>query len=128
MALSKYTILVTDCILTDLLLLKILLKQAHCHLLTATNGIHALQQARQVHPDLILLDIHMPEMNGFEVAAAMQSEEDTRHIPILYVVDMGDYPVFTPDGKVLSQEEYIEKPFNMRQLVKRILQRVVAKN
>lgn len=49
----------------------------------------------------------MPGLNGFEVAAALQTQEDTRNIPILYVADMGDYPIFAPDGRVLSPNEYI---------------------
>ena len=129
MALSKYTILVADYIPTDMLLFKILLAQAHCRLLTATDGQDALRQAAEQHPDLILIDFYMPGMSGFEVADLLQGKEETRQIPILYVVNMGDCPVFTPDGKVLSQEEYVEKPFDMRQLVKRILQRLaVAKS
>ena len=124
MALSKYTILVANCIPTDMLLFNVLLKQAHCHLLTATDGHDALHQAQETHPDLILLDLYMPGMSGFEVANALAQQEDTRKIPILYVIDMGDYPVFTPDGRLLTQKEYIEKPFHMHQLVKRILQRL----
>jgi two-component system sensor histidine kinase/response regulator len=126
MALSKYTILVANCIPTDMLLFKVLLKRAHCHLLTATDGRDALHQAEREHPDLILLDLYMPEMNGFEVASVLAQQEETRHIPILYVVDMGEYPFFTPGGRMLTQEEYIEKPFCMQQLVKRILQRLAG--
>ena len=124
MSLSKYTILVADYIPTDMLLFKILLKQAHCRLLTATDGPHVIRKAKENHPDLILLDIHMPGLDGFEVAAVLQAGEDTRNIPILYVADLGDYPVLTPEGKFLSREEYIEKPFDIGTLVKRILQRL----
>lgn len=124
MALSRYTILVADYIPTDMLLLKILLQQAHCRLFTATDGIHALEQARKIHPDLILLDVHLPEINGFEVAAALQNEESTRNIPILYVADMGDYPILTPEDRMLEKDEYIEKPYKIRGLVKRILKRL----
>lgn len=124
MALSRYTILVADYIPTDMLLLKILLQQAHCRLFTATDGIHALEQARKIHPDLILLDVHLPEINGFEVAAALQNEESTRNIPILYVADMGDYPILTPEDRMLEKDEYIEKPYKSRGLVKRILKRL----
>lgn len=124
MALSRYTILVADYIPTDMMLFKILLQQAHCRLLTATDGVHVLEQVEKKHPDLILLDVRMPVMNGFEVAAALQSEESTRNIPILYVVDMGDYPILTPEGRVLGKEEYIEKPYEIRGLVKRILKRL----
>ena len=121
MALSQYTILVADYIPTDMLLFKILLEQAHCRLLTATNGNSVLTEAKENHPDLILLDVHMPELDGFEIAASLQAEEDTRNIPILYTADMGDYPILTPEGRFLSKEEYIEKPFDIRKLVKRIL-------
>lgn len=124
MSLSKYTILVADYIPTDMLLFNILLKQAHCRLLTATDGPHVIRKAKENHPDLILLDIHMPGLDGFEVAAVLQAGEDTRNIPILYVADLGDYPVLTPEGKFLSREEYIEKPFDIGTLVKRILQRL----
>lgn len=127
MALSKYTILIADYIPTDMLLFKILLKQAHCSLLTATNGQHALELARSEHPDLILLDVKMPQLNGFEIASALQKEDTTKSIPILYVADMSDYPIFTPDGKVLLEEDYIGKPFGTKQLVKRILQRLDMK-
>lgn len=128
MALSKYTILVIDYIPTDMMLFKILLKQAHCNLLTSGNGLHALDIIKQKHPDLILLDVNMPGLNGFEVAKILQKDSSTCQIPILYIIDMGDYPVFTPNGKLLSSEEYIEKPYDMRQLVARILQRLKDKN
>lgn len=65
MALSKYTILIADYIPTDMLLFKILLKQAHCRLLTATDADTALILAKNQHPDLILLDVNMPDLNGF---------------------------------------------------------------
>lgn len=124
MALSQYTILVADYIPTDMLLFKIMLKRAHCRLLTATDGMDALKQAKEKKPDLILLDVHMPEMNGFEIAAALQKEENTRSIPILFVADQGDYPIFTPEGRVLSEQEYIGKPFDTSMLVKRILEQL----
>ena len=124
MALSEYTILVADYIPTDMLLFKILLEQAHCRLLTTTHSCNILQKARESRPDLILLDIRMPGLDGFEVAAILQAEEATRNIPILYVVNTGDYPIFMPDGRALSDKEYREKPFGMQQLVKRILQKL----
>lgn len=124
MALSKYTILVADYISTDILLFKILLQQAHCHLLTASTGAKTLELAKKKHPDLILLDIDMPDMSGFEIEAALKSEDEMRDIPILFVVDMGDYPIVLPNGKILSKEEYIEKPYDLRLLVKRILKRL----
>lgn len=124
MALSKYTILVADYISTDMLLFKILLQQEHCHLLTASTGAKTLELAKKKHPDLILLDINMPDMSGFEIEEALKCEDEMRDIPILFVVDMGDYPIVLPNGKILSKEEYIEKPYDLRLLVKRILKRL----
>jgi CheY-like chemotaxis protein len=122
MALSKYTILVADYIPTDMMLLKIQLNRLHSRLLFATDGFDVLRQVEKKRPDLILMDLYMPEISGFEVADVLAQQEYTRKIPIIYIVNMGDYPIYTPDGRLLSQKEYIEKPFDMRQLVKRILQ------
>ncbi|WP_178794643.1 response regulator [Bacteroidaceae bacterium] len=122
MALSKYTILVADYIPTDMMLLKIQLNRLHSRLLFATDGFDVLRQVEKKRPDLILMDLYMPGISGFEVADVLAQQEYTRKIPIIYIVNMGDYPIYTPDGRLLSQKEYIEKPFDMRQLVKRILQ------
>ena len=122
MALSKYTILVADYIPTDMMLLKIQLNRLHSRLLFATDGFEVIASSRKKCPDLILMDLYMPEISGFEVADVLAQQEYTRKIPIIYIVNMGDYPIYTPDGRLLSQKEYIEKPFDMRQLVKRILQ------
>lgn len=122
MALSKYTILVADYIPTDMMLLKIQLNRLHSRLLFATDGFDVLRQVEKKRPDLILMDLYMPGISGFEVADVLAQQEYTRKIPIVYIVNMGDYPIYTPDGRLLSQKEYIEKPFDMRQLVKRILQ------
>ena len=124
MSLSEYTILVVDIIPTDMLLLTILLKQMHFRVLTATDEAQALEQARQLNPDLILLDIYMPQNSGFKVAEILQNQETTRHIPILYIVDMGEYPIFTPEGQLLSQALCIERPFDMRQLLRIIFRRL----
>jgi len=122
MSLSKYTILVADYIPTDMMLLKIQLNRLHSRLLFATDGFEVLRQVEKKRPDLILMDLYMPGISGFEVADVLAQQEYTRKIPIVYIVNMGDYPIYTPDGRLLSQKEYIEKPFDMRQLVKRILQ------
>ncbi|MCD7927240.1 MAG: response regulator [Bacteroides sp.] len=122
MSLSKYTILVADYIPTDMMLLKIQLNRVHCRSLFATDGFDVLRQVEKKRPDLILMDLYMPGISGFEVADVLAQQEYTRKIPIVYIVNMGDYPIYTPDGRLLSQKEYIEKPFDMRQLVKRILQ------
>lgn len=121
MALSKYTILVVDDIPTNILLLKILLTREHCNVITANSGSHAIALANEKQPDLLLLDIMMPDMSGFEVAEILQKSPETCDIPILYLSAMNDYPV-TPDGHLLKEEDYITKPFDIHQLIQKILQ------
>lgn len=125
MPLSRYTILVVDDIPTNILLLKILLTREHCHVITASDGVHALLLAKEKRPDLLLLNITMPGMNAFEVAEALQKSPDTCNIPILYLSAMTDYPT-DPNGHILEEEEYITQPFDIHYLIQKILQRLKA--
>jgi len=59
-----------------------------CHILEANNGREALDLIRQHHPDLVLLDLMMPELDGFDVLMAMQSDEAIRHIPAIVLTAM----------------------------------------
>ena len=80
---TRFTVLVID---DDALVLGTLtdLLRAHGHrILEATNGRDGLELARAERPDLILVDYHMPEMNGLEVVAALKSETTTRRIPVV---------------------------------------------
>ena len=90
-------------------------------MITANDGAHALALAKEVHPDLLLLDIMMPDMNGFEVAEALHGNPDTSQIPILYLTALGNYPI-EPNGHILKEEEYVTKPFDIHQLIEKILQ------
>ena len=124
MALSKYTILVAEYTPTDMLLLKILLKATHCHLLTTSNSIETLELAKTKCPDLLLLDMNMPEINGIEIAERLRQDEKTKGIPILFMVNSGEYPILTAQGTLLNEKYYIEKPLAMKILVKRIQPRL----
>ena len=69
---SEYTILVVDDVVSNVLLLKVLLTNEKFKVVTANNGKDALVQAAEKQPDLILLDVMMPEMNGFEVSEKLK--------------------------------------------------------
>ena len=73
---SEYTVLVVDDVVSNVLLLKVLLTNEKFKVITAGNGKEALSQAVNARPDLILLDVMMPEMNGFEVAERLKAEVD----------------------------------------------------
>ena len=83
---SEYTVLVVDDVVSNVLLLKVLLTNEKFKVITAGNGKEALSQAVNARPDLILLDVMMPEMNGFEVAERLKADPETQHIPIMAVI------------------------------------------
>ena len=83
---------------------------------TAENGQAALYVARQEKPDLILLDIMMPEMDGFEFIRAFRKESETPVILLTAKLEESDKVI----GLELGADEYITKPFGMRELVARI--------
>ena len=83
---------------------------------TAENGQTALYTARQEKPDLILLDIMMPEMDGFEFIRAFRKESETPIILLTAKLEESDKVI----GLELGADDYITKPFGMRELVARI--------
>jgi len=95
------------------------LKRAGHDVLTALDAESALQQVKQVLPDLILLDWMLPGMSGIELARRLRGEERTRAIPIIMLTARSD-----EQDKILGLEtgadDYITKPFSPRELVARI--------
>ena len=69
---SEYKILIVDDVMSNVLLLKVLLTNEKFNIVTATNGQQALEQVKKENPDLILLDVMMPDMSGFEVAQRLK--------------------------------------------------------
>lgn len=106
---QKPTILIVDDNPENLTVLGELLHQDH-RVLAATSGAGALQLARRVpRPDLILLDVMMPEMNGYQVLAALHASPETREIPIIFTTAMCS----TEDeehGLQLGAADYLTKP------------------
>jgi CheY-like chemotaxis protein len=86
--------------------------------LTATNGIEALDSARENIPDLILLDLMIPVLDGVEVAKRLKSEEETKYIPII-VLTASTHKV-AEKAKECQAEDYITKPFVPEELVEKI--------
>lgn len=87
--------------------------------LTAGDGPKALQLARQHDPDLILLDLMLPGIDGLEVCRTLKSSRETAHIPIIMLTAKGgETDVVT--GLELGADDYVPKPFSMRLLLARI--------
>jgi two-component system alkaline phosphatase synthesis response regulator PhoP len=93
------------------------------NVLLAENGLEGLGLAKDKRPDLILLDINLPGMDGISVCAALRNDSATRHIPILMVTGNGDL-----ESRVKAfdsgADDFIEKPYSVKELVARIHSKV----
>ena len=92
------------------------LRKAHYQVLTASNGRDALNQARQSRPDLILLDLMIPEMDGLEVCRELRK---TSEVPIIMVTARGE-ETDRVIGLELGADDYLCKPFSVRELLARV--------
>ena len=87
--------------------------------LTATNGSEAVTAARELKPDLILMDIMMPVMDGIEATKIVKSDEETKHIPIIMLTASGNRDDIVA-GLEAGAIDYITKPFFMPELKARL--------
>ena len=85
----------------------------------AATGTDALRQAREMRPDVILLDIMVPQLNGWEICRRLKQDRDTHAIPVVMVtgrVEEGDKVL----GFEMGADDYVSKPFSPRELVARV--------
>ena len=87
--------------------------------LTALDGEQALEKARAEHPDLIVLDIMMPKLDGYETCKRLKADEATKRIPVILLSAKGRN-VDQKVGFEVGADDYITKPFSPRKLVERI--------
>lgn len=113
---SGPTVLVVDDERNIVQLAKLYLQNDGYRVETASNGRVALDKAQQVSPDLVLLDLMMPEMDGWEVCRQLRRTGD---VPIIVLTARGD-DVEKVVGLELGADDYITKPFNPRELVARV--------
>ena len=118
-ALAKETILVVDDTLTDLQLLTEILVEKGYSVSCAKNGYEALTIAGNQKLDLILLDINMPDLNGYQVCSKLKADLKTREIPVIFISGVSDIfdkvQAFDFDGV-----DYISKPFEMQEVLARV--------
>ncbi|REL39160.1 DNA-binding response regulator [Rhodohalobacter sp. SW132] len=116
---SAHTILVVDDEQDLLDLIEYNLKKEGFRVLKAENGLEALNTAREQNPDLLLLDIMMPKMDGLEVCEKMRSDAELRHIPIIFLTARGDEKTEV-EGLDLGADDYVTKPISTTKLISRI--------
>lgn len=112
-------VLVVDDILPNVKLLEAKLSNEYYEVLTATNGQEALQKIDQDRPDLVLLDIMMPGMDGFEVCTKIKENPEWAHIPVVMVTALTD----TADkvrGLEAGADDFLSKPINDTALMARV--------
>ena len=116
---SDYSVLIIDDVDANVLLLKLLISKAGYKILTATNGQEAIKLVEENNPDLILLDIMMPIMDGHEVAKKLKEMPDKANIPIIFLSALSSTEDIVKGFK-LGAADYITKPFNKEELLTRI--------
>ncbi len=95
---------------------KILEQRTTYQCITAADGQEAVEKATQERPDLILMDVVMPRMNGFEACKMMRQQQSTRDIPIVLVTTRGEES-YMEAGFQCGCNDYITKPVDGKELV-----------
>ncbi len=113
------TILVVDDVATNRIVMKVKLASACYSVLQATGGRQALIMARREKPDLILLDVMMPDLDGFAVCIALKSDPSTAHIPVIMVTAMADSDARLR-GLQAGADEFLTKPLDEMTLLARV--------
>ena len=113
---SEYKVLIVDDVISNVLLLKVLLTNEKFNIVTAGNGTQALEQVKKEKPDLVLLDVMMPEIDGFEVCRRLRKES---MVPIIMITARGeDYDKIM--GLDIGADDYVIKPFSAPEVMARV--------
>lgn len=120
---SDYKILIVDDVVSNVLLLKILLTNEKFQVCTASNGKMCIEMAKSEHPDLILLDVMMPDLNGFDTAVILKKDPDTLDIPIIFLTALNN-PNDLVKGFQVGANDFLTKPFNKEELVMRVMHQI----
>lgn len=117
---SEYKILIVDDVLSNILLLKILLTKEKYQISTAMGGYEALEKVKENKPDLILLDVMMPDLDGFEVTRQLRSMgAPFSEIPIIFLTALNGTPEIVK-GFQVGGNDFVSKPFSKEELIIRI--------
>lgn len=117
--LSQASILLVDDNLQNLELMQAYLEELPCQLRTAQDGVEAVEKIAEECPDLVLLDVMMPRMSGFEVCQKIKSSDTTRDVVVIMVTalhEVGDFERAVDCGT----NDFITKPVNKLELLTRV--------
>lgn len=120
---NDYKILIVDDVVSNVLLLKILLTNEKFQICTASNGRECIEKAKSERPDLILLDVMMPDLNGFDTAVILKGDPETSNIPIIFLTALNT-PADLVQGFKVGASDFLTKPFNKEELIVRVMQQI----
>ncbi len=119
-------VLVADDDLNAAVLLQHVLERDGYAVEIVRDGLSALEKARDLNPDLILLDVQMPRMNGFEVTTHLREDAETARIPVVFVTAAARDPRDVVQGFQLGADDYIRKPYDYHELLARVASKIRA--
>ena len=119
MTLSNKTVLIAEDGVTISKMLKFLFMSKGCNVSSAKNGIDALEILEKESPDIILLDLKMPEMDGFEFYERLKKDDKNKDIPVI-VLSAFKEEKQKERLKSMGIHDYVEKPFDTAHLVERV--------
>jgi len=122
---SNKTILVVDDSRTQVYATKKTLEEYGFKVITAENGKHGILAARHEKPDLIIMDIVMPEVNGFQATRYLTRHPDTSHIPII-IVSGSTQEADKAWGLKLGARDFLTKPTEPTQLITKVIRQLQA--
>ena len=116
---AEYKILIVDDVYSNVLLLKTLLGREGFNIVYAVSGRETLEKVKTERPDLIMLDVMMPEMDGFEVAGHLKLDPEDAEIPIIFLTALND-SASVVKGFQLGASDFISKPFRREEMLIRV--------
>ena len=116
---SKPALLIVDDTPTNLEILVDFFAEAGFEVYVATSGEHALKQVNDVTPDLILLDVMMPGIDGFETCRRLKASAETKDIPVIFITALSD-AVDKVKGLTIGAVDYVTKPLQQEEVLARV--------
>jgi DNA-binding response OmpR family regulator len=108
-------------------LIRLILERRGFNVQGAAGGLEGIKKVRELHPDLVLLDLMMPDMDGWEVYQQMKAEETTRDIPVIVVTAKAQSIDKVLGLHIAKVDDYIAKPFSPQELLASV-EKVFSKN
>jgi twitching motility two-component system response regulator PilH len=116
---AKKKILVCDDSITDLTNIKNIVEGAGYLTITASNGVEMLNRVKSEHPDMIFLDVIMPEMDGFEACRKLRQDPTTKHIPVIFVTSKHQ-KADRVWAQMQGAKDLISKPYTATQIIEKL--------